>query len=144
MAEALYAAAWIAGEYTETCSNPVHVISSLLVSDTLNLPEHIQALYLSAVLKLLALCGATGSRSGNPALQEAVAVIKRQLPYYTSSLFIEVQERACFLEGIIGLIEVRRLLGESTDVGGAEDAIGCWRMLEEANERMLEEEVNGC
>lgn len=63
MSEALYAAAWIVGEYTETCSNPVHLINSLLVADTLNLPEHIQSLYLSAVLKLLALCGAAGSSS---------------------------------------------------------------------------------
>jgi len=102
MCEALYAAAWIVGEYTETCSNPVHVIQCLLIPDTLNLAEHIQSLYLSSVLKLLALAGAQG---GKVALADSLAVIKQQLPAYMSSLHIEVQERACLLNQVVALLE---------------------------------------
>jgi hypothetical protein len=61
---------------------------------------------LPSLLSLFLVLDRLTSLQNNVALEEAIAIIKQQLPYYMSSLYIEVQERACYLHQVIELLEV--------------------------------------
>lgn len=63
-AEVLYAAAWLSGEFAHFLGDGQHtgVMRALLNSRALNLPEHVQAVYVHNALKLLI----SASRTENP------------------------------------------------------------------------------
>eukprot|EP01130_Rhizamoeba_saxonica_P006418 TRINITY_DN255_c0_g1_i2.p1 TRINITY_DN255_c0_g1~~TRINITY_DN255_c0_g1_i2.p1 ORF type:complete len:913 (-),score=207.25 TRINITY_DN255_c0_g1_i2:39-2777(-) len=96
MCEALYAAAWIVGEYSNLLEGmELKALESLLNEDVVSLPSHIQATYLQNVLKLFI------HLAENDRADEAITVIEENLSNFTSSIHLEVQERACFLVVIL-------------------------------------------
>jgi hypothetical protein len=54
--EAFYAAAWVIGEYPGLNTDPLRVVTTLCKANVHTLPDHIQAVYIQTVIKLIALC----------------------------------------------------------------------------------------
>lgn len=124
LAEVLYAAAWICGEFNQYLDNHKETIESLLQPRATSLPEHIQSIFLQNLLKVFTYV--ISSAAGiEPAVDEeadegiefpkyeeqdvlsAAELIKARLGDFTQSNYTEVQERACFTQELVnGLLEL--------------------------------------
>ncbi|XP_066997437.1 AP-3 complex subunit delta-1 [Anabrus simplex] len=95
MAEVLYAAAWICGEFSEHLSEPQATLEAMLRGRVFALPGHIQAVYVQNILKLFAniLMSAEESQSVDK-INALCDIISANLPQFVSSADLEVQERA--------------------------------------------------
>lgn len=121
MCEALYAAAWILGEYVEAqefrtldlTEDVMEALDAMLSSRAATvLPQHIQSVFLEAALKLFvkaASCalpsqaedGSETPGEESPRMKEILELFDKKLPQFTLSQHLEVQERACFLDALI-------------------------------------------
>jgi AP-3 complex subunit delta-1 len=112
MCEALYAAAWIVGEYTGPGEDLVPALESIIHSRVLNLPPHIQGVFLQTAFKIYIKLSTPPTPTDDDApvtspekrqyrLRKAQDLLDHKLAQFTSSQHLEVQERACFLEAIM-------------------------------------------
>ncbi|XP_063231721.1 AP-3 complex subunit delta-1 isoform X2 [Bacillus rossius redtenbacheri] len=92
MAEVLYAAAWICGEFSEHLTDPHVTLGAMLRGRVFSLPGHIQAVYVQNILKLLA--NILGSSDDVDRVNEVCEMVAGGLPQFVSSADLEVQERA--------------------------------------------------
>lgn len=114
MAQVCYAAAWIVGEYPDWIEveedeeeeeenadewTIVEVVDEMLQGRTTDLPAHVQAVYLSTFLKLLA-C-AVSKYQDRQDVEEIAHLIIERLDRFKQSEYLEVQERACSLYELI-------------------------------------------
>jgi len=103
--EALFAAAWVVGEYCDHCPDPVRVINSLLNPDNQGLPAHIQAAYLMTITKILTMIGNSENPAAPEDFQTCIGLLDEHLGMFQGSLHIEVQERACFLSHLLQIFK---------------------------------------
>jgi AP-3 complex subunit delta len=129
MCEALYAAAWILGEYVDAqefksldlTEDVMEALDAMLSARAAAaLPQHIQAVFLESSLKIFvkaASCalplkkeGAEDEENGagseiageeSPRMKEIIELFDKKLSQFTLSQHLEVQERACFLEALV-------------------------------------------
>eukprot|EP01147_Barroeca_monosierra_P010115 gene10115-2281_t len=94
VSEVLYAAGWIAGEFSELLDDIEPVLSSYLQSRSVNLPEHVQAIFIHNAIKLLL----------------------ERIPLFIQSPHLEVQERAVYSLQVIQFIESDLAKGHSPHV----------------------------
>ena len=124
--DALYAAAWITGEFS-TSKDAVTLLSALLNAQIRSIPGNVQAACIQAALKVFSrIAGAASAgASGNSnllsldessadgvgsavvdekavaALDSCLALLDKQLPPFAESEVAEVQERACFTQQVL-------------------------------------------
>ncbi|KAH3760575.1 delta adaptin [Pelomyxa schiedti] len=126
--EVLGAAAWIVGELHKYLKRKdlFDTIEVLLQPRVVALPPHIQSIFLHASLKLFVTFVKGYYPPGDPAVlaesaesepassrpsataaesKDALEFIKSRLPFFTNSLDLEVQERACFVTELLRLYE---------------------------------------
>eukprot|EP00028_Trichosphaerium_sp_Am-I-7-wt_P012589 CAMPEP_0168515670 /NCGR_PEP_ID=MMETSP0405-20121227/4919_1 /TAXON_ID=498012 /ORGANISM="Trichosphaerium sp, Strain Am-I-7 wt" /LENGTH=499 /DNA_ID=CAMNT_0008535183 /DNA_START=1 /DNA_END=1496 /DNA_ORIENTATION=- len=116
--EALYAASWITGEYCDLTKDHLPALEALLQPRVTSLPYHIQSLYLSAILKLFSrLCeryeNVTPPAGKRNKIDIALEMIETKIEMFTRSQHLEVQERACFIGGVIETFKTQRAQGIS-------------------------------
>jgi len=116
MCEALYAAAWVVGEYADMCKEHLTAIDTLTQPDVSGLPAHIQSIYIHNALKVFSAMCSVGTTPEDPLpkhpeLDNTITLIKNRLPTFTASTHIEVQERASFFEQLVKIFEEQRSLG---------------------------------
>merc|ERR1711871_1620115 len=138
LSEVLYAAAWIAGEFSEYIDNYKEVVEALLKPRVAALTPHVQAVYVQNVLKVyIAACrvligsGKTATTDllglgddldplaeqvpvepDEPSaaaelpftLSELTELVLAHLPPFSSSVHVEVQERACTVTNVVSLL----------------------------------------
>ncbi|BET02225.1 AP-3 complex subunit [Nesidiocoris tenuis] len=92
MADVLYAAAWICGEFASELKNPPSTLESLLNGKITGLPAHIQAIYVHNILKVYAKILETSEVEQSIKISE---IVLEKLPQFVNSGDLEVQERAC-------------------------------------------------
>jgi AP-3 complex subunit delta len=107
---------WLVGEYADQLTNPDGVLNSLLHSSTTQLPSHIIAIYLQAMLKVFAVLSGnqhlswTSQRRANTTL--LIARIIYFLEPFTAHPDLEVQELA------VEYLELMRLASEGASGQG--------------------------
>lgn len=113
MANVLYAAAWICGEYANELEKPEETLFSMLTGKVHSLPGHIQAAYVQNIMKVLAIILSKGDN------QQSIKVCKRvsdKLAQYVSSGDLEVQERASSALQLISYIQKELENGDIDDI----------------------------
>jgi len=111
MANVLYAAAWICGEYASELEKPEETLFSMLNGKVHSLPGHIQAAYVQNIMKVLSIILSKRDT------QQSIKVCKRvsdKLAQYVSSGDLEVQERASAALQLISYIHKEL---ENDDIG---------------------------
>lgn len=91
MADVLYAAAWICGEYAPELDNAEATLEAMLGGRVNNLPGHIQAVYVQNILKVLTVLLTRST------VEQATLIcshVCERLPHFVQSADLEVQERA--------------------------------------------------
>ncbi|GLH07566.1 AP-3 complex subunit delta-1 [Gryllus bimaculatus] len=95
MAEVLYAAAWICGEFAEHLSEPQATLEAMLRSRVFALPGHIQAVYVQNILKLFAnILTKAEENQDVDGINKLCEIVAANMPQFVSSADLEVQERA--------------------------------------------------
>ena len=106
---ALYAAAWIVGEYAAVIPPAMHsaVLDALMQPAVLGLPAVIPAVYVQAALKLLAVAAAAAVKSGDAASFIALASsVAERLNPFAQCVHVDVQERACLVQQLLAALGV--------------------------------------
>ncbi|ROT83189.1 hypothetical protein C7M84_023627 [Penaeus vannamei] len=100
IAEVLYAAAWICGEFSQLLANPKATLESMVRGKVVSLPGHIQAIYVHNMLKLYAhIISTAEEEEDSEMIEEVTSLLLERLPVFVSSGDLEVQERAsCILQ----------------------------------------------
>ncbi|XP_039286547.1 AP-3 complex subunit delta-1 isoform X2 [Nilaparvata lugens] len=91
MADVLYAAAWICGEFALELDEAEATLSAMLGSRVTELPGHIQAVYVQNILKVLTVLLA---KAEPEVAARCCRTVTDRLPHFVSSADLEVQERA--------------------------------------------------
>ncbi|XP_012260262.2 AP-3 complex subunit delta-1 [Athalia rosae] len=94
MAEVLYAAAWICGEFSSELQNPFATLQSMLRSRASTLPGHIQAVYVHNILKLIACTLSKAEKENDTKTIEEIYSLSDKISAFVCSGDLEVQERA--------------------------------------------------
>lgn len=94
MAEVLYAAAWICGEFSSELQNPLATLQSMLRSRASSLPGHIQAVYVHNILKLIACTLSKAEKENDTKSIEEIYALSDKITAFVCSGDLEVQERA--------------------------------------------------
>ncbi|KAG7160365.1 AP-3 complex subunit delta-1-like [Homarus americanus] len=104
IAEVLYAAAWICGEFSQLLANPKATLESMVRGKVVSLPGHIQAIYVHNMLKLYAHIIATAEEEDDSEMiEEVTTLLLERLPVFVSSGDLEVQERASCIVHVVTL-----------------------------------------
>ncbi|KAF2077188.1 hypothetical protein CYY_001509 [Polysphondylium violaceum] len=124
--EVLYAAAWIVGEFSNYVNQPVDALESFLQPRVSILPAHIQSVYMLNSLKVFshACAVANGEEiviEDDPdvdtsdrgeitqeTVDECLQVLTSRLVIFTQSIYLDVQERACFVNEILKFYTVTK------------------------------------
>ncbi|XP_078574749.1 AP-3 complex subunit delta-1-like isoform X3 [Branchiostoma floridae x Branchiostoma japonicum] len=94
--EVLYAAAWIAGEFSEHLRDPKGTLEDMLRQKVTSLPGHIQAVFVQNIMKLYAaILVKYEEDEDNDGIREVSDLLVEKLPMFVQSGDLEVQERAC-------------------------------------------------
>ncbi|KAF6201155.1 hypothetical protein GE061_005602 [Apolygus lucorum] len=110
MADVLYAAAWICGEFASELQNTKGALESLLNGRITGLPAHIQAIYVHNILKVYAKILETNDTEESIKVSELVI---EKLPQFVNSGDLEVQERACSALEFVKIIKSELENGET-------------------------------
>ncbi|XP_046474561.1 AP-3 complex subunit delta-1 isoform X1 [Neodiprion pinetum] len=94
MAEVLYAAAWICGEFSSELQNPLATLRSMLRSRASTLPGHIQAVYVHNILKLIACTLSKAEKENDTKSIQEIYTLSDKIVAFVCSGDLEVQERA--------------------------------------------------
>ncbi|XP_045610088.1 AP-3 complex subunit delta-1 isoform X2 [Procambarus clarkii] len=106
IAEVLYAAAWICGEFSKLLANPKATLESMVRGKVVSLPGHIQAIYVHNMLKLYAHIIATAEEEeDSEMIEEVTNLLLERLPVFVSSGDLEVQERASCIVHIVTYVQ---------------------------------------
>jgi len=107
----LESAAWIVGEFATDLSNPSVVFNSLLHSSTPQLPAHILAVYLQAILKVFSVLSSNQQIPWTSERRQTMSLLMARVIYFLDPLTthpnLEVQERA------VEYLELMRLASEA-------------------------------
>jgi AP-3 complex subunit delta-1 len=105
----LFAAAWVCGEYNENLMNPEIILTYLFRPQTPRLPFDVQSAYLQAALKIYYRFATeldwTSSEASFNEFQKVTNNLLKSLEPLTTSIDVEVQERACNLVEILKVIQ---------------------------------------
>ncbi|XP_024214553.1 AP-3 complex subunit delta-1 [Halyomorpha halys] len=104
MADVLYAAAWICGEFASELPNTKSTLEALLNGRINCLPPHIQAIYVHNILKVFSKILEV---SGTEEAIKICRLVMEKLPLFVGSGDLEVQERACSALELVKLVEER-------------------------------------
>ncbi|KAK3868287.1 hypothetical protein Pcinc_026301 [Petrolisthes cinctipes] len=106
IAEVLYAASWICGEFAQLLANPKATLESMVRGKVVSLPGHIQATYVHNMLKLYTHIIATAEEEDDAEMiQEVTNLLLERLPVFVSSGDLEVQERASCIVQIVTYVQ---------------------------------------
>jgi len=131
--EVLYAAAWIVGEFCNYVNQPVEALESFLQPRVSVLPAHIQSVYMLNSLKVFShacavaageeivveddpdvdIDNADRGEITHETVNECLQVLTGRLPLFTQSIYLDVQERACFVNEILKFYSVTKDQGSS-------------------------------
>jgi AP-3 complex subunit delta-1 len=107
----LESCAWIAGEYSEQLTDPNGVLNSLLHVSSSQLPAHVLAQYVHAVLKVFALMCGDQQISWSPSRRTNLTLLMARIVYFLEPLTthpdLDVQERA------VEYLELMKLANEA-------------------------------
>ncbi|CAL1271803.1 unnamed protein product [Larinioides sclopetarius] len=102
IAEVLYAAAWICGEFSEMLSSPLSTLEAMMDPKVMFLPSHIQSILVQNAAKLYArvieLCELEDDTESASA---ASNLLLDKMPMFVQSADLEVQERACCILNLV-------------------------------------------
>ncbi|XP_068238241.1 AP-3 complex subunit delta-1 isoform X2 [Palaemon carinicauda] len=113
IAEVLYAAAWICGEFSQLLANPKATLESMVRGKVISLPGHIQATYVHNMLKLYTHIIATAEEEEDSEMVDEVTnLLVERLPVFVSSGDLEVQERASCILQIVNYVQKCHKNGE--------------------------------
>ncbi|XP_014242157.1 AP-3 complex subunit delta-1 [Cimex lectularius] len=118
MADVLYAAAWICGEYSCHLENPKLTLESLLNGRITGLPAHIQTIYVHNILKVFSKLLSTVETTESI---EICSMVIEKLPQFVSSGDLEVQERACSALELVKFVKASLEKGETKVVHAVND-----------------------
>ncbi|CAF3324071.1 unnamed protein product [Rotaria socialis] len=108
VAEVLYAAAWICGEFSSSLKNPQKTLEAMLNTKVILFPGHIQSVYYQNILKIITHL-IIQSDNNEPMIKELVSLCIEKMSVFLSSGDVEAQERASvvlnILKSILKLIE---------------------------------------
>ncbi|CAF4069496.1 unnamed protein product [Rotaria sp. Silwood2] len=108
IAEVLYAAAWICGEYSSNLKDPQKTLESMLNTKITLFPGHIQSVYYQNILKIITYI-ITTLDNNETAVKELISMSTDKLSVFLSSGDVEAQERASIilniLKSVLKLIE---------------------------------------
>lgn len=117
IAEVLYAAAWICGEFSQLLANPKATLESMVRGKVVSLPGHIQAIYVHNMLKLYAHIIATAEEEDDTEMiDEVTNLLLERLPVLVSSGDLEVQERASCIVHIVTYVQKCHKNGDKVGV----------------------------
>lgn len=95
MADVLYAAAYICGEFASELSDSRATLDAMLRGKLVQLPGHIQAIYVQNILKVFAhILSQEEEKGDNEEILELCDSVSSKLQQFLSSADLEVQERA--------------------------------------------------
>lgn len=95
MADVLYAAAYICGEFATELQNPRATLDAMLRGKLVQLPGHIQAIYVQNILKVFAhILSQEEEKGDTDAILKLCDSVSSKLLQFVSSADLEVQERA--------------------------------------------------
>lgn len=112
MADVLYAAAWICGEYASLLPNRESTLSAMLGGRVNALPGHIQAYYVQNILKIFATELSNSDLENDEHWKEICSLIIEKLPQLIASADLEVQERASSALHLVKFVEKQLMAGE--------------------------------
>ncbi|CAF1088166.1 unnamed protein product [Rotaria sp. Silwood1] len=108
IAEVLYAAAWICGEFSSHLKNPQKTLESMLNTKITLFSGHIQSVYYQNILKIITYI-ITTLDNNETAIKELVSMSIDKMSVFLSSGDVEAQERASVilnvLKSVLKLIE---------------------------------------
>ncbi|XP_042237387.1 AP-3 complex subunit delta-1-like isoform X2 [Homarus americanus] len=117
IAEVLYAAAWICGEFSQLLANPKATLESMVRGKVVSLPGHIQAIYVHNMLKLYAHIIATAEEEDDSEMiEEVTTLLLERLPVFVSSGDLEVQERASCIVHVVTYVQKCHKNGDKVGV----------------------------
>ncbi|XP_075228481.1 AP-3 complex subunit delta-1-like isoform X2 [Lycorma delicatula] len=119
MADVLYAAAWICGEFALELDNAEATLEAMLGGRVNSLPGHIQAVYVQNILKVLTVL-LTKSPVSHAIL--ICAHVCERLPQFVQSADLEVQERASSALHLVQYIHDQLKGGEPIEIIACEMA----------------------
>ncbi|KAI0348238.1 Ap3d1 protein [Trametopsis cervina] len=106
--EALWAAAWICGEYCSELAEPHKLLSYLLQPKALTLPSDIVAVYLQSALKVFGAWSAELADQWDDdnlsKVNEAVGTVLERIGDFSTNNDLEVQERAANILGLFSFV----------------------------------------
>uniref|UniRef100_A0A1B6EHK0 AP-3 complex subunit delta n=1 Tax=Cuerna arida TaxID=1464854 RepID=A0A1B6EHK0_9HEMI len=109
MADVLYAAAWISGEFAKELTDPEGTLQAMLSGRVTALPGHIQAVYVQNILKVF--CVVLSRADLEEAIKQCDKVIEG-LQQYVCSADLEVQDRASSGIQLLQVVRSRLLDGD--------------------------------
>ncbi|CAF2194416.1 unnamed protein product [Rotaria magnacalcarata] len=108
VAEVLYSAAWICGEFSSSLKNPQKTLEAMLNTKVILFPGHIQSVYYQNILKIITHL-IIQSDNNEAMIKELVSLCIDKMSAFLSSGDVEAQERASvilnILKSILKLIE---------------------------------------
>jgi len=100
VAEVLYAAAWICGEFSSHLQNPRKTLESMLNTKVTLFPGHIQSVYYQNILKILTFI-LTNIENNDEEMKQIVSMTVDKMTVFLSSGDVEAQERASVILNIL-------------------------------------------
>ena len=106
IAEVLFAAAWICGEFSHLLPNPRATLEAILRGRLSCLAGHIQAVLVHSVVKLFVRIAATAEEEDDcEMMNEITTLLEERLETWSSSGDLEVQERAVFALQLVRFVK---------------------------------------
>ncbi|KAL1117189.1 hypothetical protein AAG570_004516 [Ranatra chinensis] len=113
MADVLYAAAWICGEFAHELPDKQVTLESMLNSRITGLPPHIQAVYVHNILKVFSKIIESTDEDQIPKICQ---LLIDKLPQFVCSGDLEVQERASSALQLVKLVQKQVTSRESSSI----------------------------
>ncbi|CAF3775931.1 unnamed protein product [Adineta steineri] len=103
VAEVLYAAAWICGEFTSNLKDPQKTLESMLNTKITLFPGHIQSVYYQNILKIITYI-ITTSDNNDTIAKNLISMSIDKMSLFLSSDDVEAQERASVILNILKVV----------------------------------------
>ncbi|UJR37094.1 hypothetical protein I4U23_029798 [Adineta vaga] len=103
VAEVLYAAAWICGEFSCNLNDPQKTLQSMLNTRIISFPGHIQSVYYQNILKIITHLIIT-SDNNETITKDLVSMAINKMSVFVSSGDVEAQERASIVLNILKVV----------------------------------------
>ncbi|XP_018015411.1 AP-3 complex subunit delta-1 isoform X2 [Hyalella azteca] len=112
IAEVLFAAAWICGEFAHLLPNARNTLEAIVRGRLWSVAGHIQAVIVHNLVKLFIRIVVTAEEEDDAdMINEVTALLEERLATWSSSADLEVQERAVFALQLVCLVRDKRAAG---------------------------------